>query len=312
MLVGPRRVGKSHLARGIAALLNTSLTVVETTGGELIAELNRAIENDDAGPLRARYHSAELLIVDDLDRLAGKRGAQSFMLHAFDEIVGAGGRIVATARQFPLSSGSFSPALASRLASGLVVPLAMPGPEVRTILLKEIARQRGVDIADRAASLLAQRLPADARMLSASILELQKMSTEHRSDGRQARPVIDLPQVRKFLLASNSGPKRPTIGTIVRAVSKHYALTPSNIVGPSRNKTVVAARGMSIYLARKLTEAAPAKIGQALGGRDRTTVMHAFQKIERLIQNDAVTHDAALTLLRQLECSLAENLLAES
>jgi chromosomal replication initiator protein len=288
VLLGGTGVGKSSLAHALAARRREKLglaSVIAATADELAGALAHAIEAGATGDLRTRYHRCDLLVIDDLHRLAEKPAAQQFLITALDTLVRRGSLVLATLRS-PVGSDAMdelSPALASRLSGGLIVRLAPPGPLARQELVRQFASQAGLTLGEADISQLVGngrpgRLPTVAAIRSA-VLQLAAARQFGSKRGLEASPENDAPEPKAVC-------KRVTA-----VVANHFGLTAADLTGKSRTKTVAEARGLAMYVARRLTDASYAQIGRQFGGRDHTTVLHACQKITRLVAKEpAVRH----------------------
>lgn len=287
LISGPSGVGKTHL---LHCLVEASRIVYPDLRSQLLtgADYARAIANgidvDSLGDVRNIHRSVDLLILDGLHELAAKPLAQQELIHTIDYLVERDGQVIVSSRPALDEINSLLPTLASRLASGLHVPLVPPTATTRGVILAKLAQQNDVVIP----RLVSQRLTSDSSRQRAKpfmVNDLTAAITELRCFSRQAdeqatndidRSVSRTDHVREM-----------TAKEINKRVAKYFSITVRELTGNSRRKTVVRARALSVYLIRNLIGSSFQVIGQNLGGRDHTTVMHALQRANEWLDSDA-------------------------
>lgn len=295
VLFGPTGVGKTHLALGLVERwkhAHRDRKAIVTTGADFARAYAEEVETDSLAEMRDKHLAADLLLIDDVQELAGKRAAQQELQYLLDILVAEGRRVVITARQAPGEIAQFSEALASRLAAGLCVPLAAPGTLARRAILANLAALHEAPLAGPALDLLTERLAGTAPTLNHVIVELQHAS-------RRGKREIDCAAVHEFL-AEQSADQRPTLRAITSVVARYFKLKTADLKGPSRRTGVVEARSLAMYLARRLTDESLEQVGQHFGGRDHTTVLHACRKTESLVETDDDTKHMIEELIEQI------------
>lgn len=301
VLCGPTGVGKTALAHALAARRRDSLrlaNIVVTTGSDFARALAHAIDTQSVAELRTRQQRCDLFVIDEVHRLVGKPAAQQFLLSTLDALLRRGTLVLATLRHLPQTTRGLSPALASRLAGGLIVPLAPPGLLARRELVRQSAARLDLALSDEiVAQLVSDERPAHA-LLTAPRLRHAVMQLAAGSEKRHS-PVRSSHVAR--LLDDEAPETKDVFQRITKAVALHSQITISALKGKSRQQTIADARGLAMYLARRLTKASYADIGRHFGNRDHSTVLHACRKFDLLVADD----DATRRLTEELQSQVA-------
>ena len=294
VLYGPGGCGKTHLARGLAEWWerqHPTAYVVTRTGAEFAQEYADAVENNRLPAWLAKLRRAQMLVLDDLGGLAGKRGAQQELRRILDDLNDNDGLVVVTSRSLPGALPGLSEALRSRFSGGLAVPVNIPGAAARQVIVERFAAAREMALSKRAMQTLADSLNAPTPVLLGALMELELAA---RNDGEP----IDVERIQRYL-ASDSREKRITVREIATVAAKYFHLKLADLKSASRQKAIVSARNVAVYLTRQLTDQSLGKIGEYFGGRDHTTVRHGYHKIDKLAKTDPSTRQA-LTELKRL------------
>ena len=294
---GPSGTGKSHLAFGLATAWKARFRrrpVVYTTATDFARELADAIQTKTAHDFSLDYRRASLLVVEDVDHLAGKRAAQRELRSILDALTD-GARVVVTATVAPGQLQGISLGLRSRLAAGLAVPLARPGHDARLAILGRLADVQGLELGGAAAELLAKRL-------NVAVPELLSVLTQLQFSLPTRGSVIDLETAQRFLARQNRA-SPPSVHQIALATARHFSLKLADLRSTSRRRAVVTARAVAMYLTRSLTGESLDRIGLYFGGRDHTTVSYGCRKTEERLEAEPEIRHAVLALKERLERS---------
>ena len=281
---GPTGVGKSHLLSLLPDLTCEESDVVQSlTGSDFARAIRVATELDSLNELRTKHRNADLFILDDLQELAGKTTAQVELLQTIDERLAHELQVVIASQSSPFEIEGLISGLSSRLASGLVVPIVNPGEETRRAIVKELSDELQLNITDKSCELLVcpkkqhQRKLESVGDLRSALLELST-ATEHEVHPSQVRAIVSRPvDERRF------SPRQ-----ITTQAARHFQLRVIELTGPSRRRATVRARGVAIYLVRKLTGQSLEEIGRHFGQRDHSTILHSFRKTEKAKETDPV------------------------
>ena len=298
VLYGPHGSGKSHLAQGLSQWWRQHFPaekVLCLAGSEFAHAYASAIEGQRLESWRRQIRDVELLILDDLGQLSGKRGAQQELLHLLDALVEHGALVVFTARTLPTHWAGLLSALRGRLSAGLAVPLSLPTAGTRRAILEKLANSRGLFLPKRTVYSLADGLSVNVPTLISALLELELKA---RVDGKS----VDHEHVRQFVDEHRLA-KVHSLRDIACLTAKYFGLKLSDMKSPLRLQPLVAGRGVAMYLSRQLSDKSLEKIGAFFGGRDHTTVLHACRRTERLLKTDRGTRQAVAELKRFLNAN---------
>lgn len=295
VLCGASGVGKTSVASALAAMRREKLglkQVISTTGSDLYRGLANAIDSDASGDFRSRFHRCEVLVIDELQRLAGKPAAQQFLVAALDALVKRGSLVIATLPRLPQNTDGLSPALVSRLSGGLIVTLQSPGSEARRRLVQLAAEEFDLPLTDAAVAQLAglgEQLSLGSLSTAPRLRQAVMQLAANASGSSKTHP-------RMPAVDPTAADPKATFRETTVVVARHFDLTLSELKGKSRQQHIADARALAMFVARRLTGSSYARIGRFFGGRDHSTVLHACQKTERRLASD----DAAHRLLDEL------------
>ncbi|MCE9608038.1 MAG: AAA family ATPase [Planctomycetia bacterium] len=304
VLHGPAGTGKSHLCEALVGEWQRRMpesTVVHLAASEFSERYAEAVEADRIDPFRNRFRAADLLVLEDVGKLATKHPAQRELLYTLDALEARGARVVATFDAPPQRLETFLPGLVGRLSGGVVVALVPPSTTSRRAILERIVTLRGMQIEPKALELLAGDLEKTVPELRGILTTLHALVGQELAEGSKTRSdtVIDTPFVRRYL-EQRSQAAAPAMKTIAEQSARRYGLTVADLKSGSRRRTVVAARDAAIFLARRLTNKSLQEIGDFFGGRDHTTILHSCRKLEQSSESDPETREAIDAIRQKL------------
>jgi len=280
-LYGGVGVGKTHLMQAVAHTVirrDPKTKIIYCTGEEFTNDIVNAIRRKNTEDFKKFYRSARLLMVDDIQFIAGKEAAQEEFFHTFNALWRTGGQIVLTSDKSPEEIHKLEARLRSRFEGGLIIDIQEPDFELRTAILQIKAQQKGIN------------LPMDvAQLLAGNITSVRKMEgILTRVIGEsQTKNVPMSPEMVSALLGKENeeGIARRVVKPkeVTKTVVGFFNLKTGDIVGSRRNREVVVPRQILMYLLRNDLKLPLISIGQSLGGRDHTTVMHGVEKITKLL-----------------------------
>lgn len=294
-LYGGVGVGKTHLmqAIGIEALKkNSNLKIIFCTGEEFTNEIIDAIRSKNTRRFKDKFRTANMLLIDDIQFIAGKNAVQEEFFYTFNTIHRRGSQIVFTSDRPPSEISKLEERLRSRFEGGLLIDIQNPDFELRTAIILIKARQRGVNLPMSVAQELATQI-SDARRLEGSLIRLI-------TEAEVRKEAITLNLVHK-LFGKNTNPNLVvrsslTPSLFINAVSRHFSIKSSLLRGAGRSRPVVFPRQILMYLLRTELGLSLNEIGSFLGGRDHSTVLHSIEKISFLLSNNKELQTDVLTI----------------
>jgi chromosomal replication initiator protein len=278
VLTGGSGAGKTHLCRGIrrALVAGGKRGVLYRSAEEFTVEVTGAMRTGRMEEVRRRYRrEANVLILEDVEFLEGKRATQAELFHTLDYLIRSDRALVFSSSRPPAELGGLESGLRSRLGSGLVALLSPPETETRRRILRERAAAGGIGIPDDCLELLATRPVESVRDLLAGLNQVVARASLLQ------RPVSS-ELVREALSAVSVPGRRRSLEEIVALVASNYGTTPEALRARSRRRAVLRPRQLAMYLCRTCTDASLKEIGVAFD-RDHTSVMHAVEVVERRI-----------------------------
>lgn len=275
-------VGKTHLAQAVARRLlekDTQKKVYFCSGEHFMNELIEAIREKSTPRFRRKYRSLDLIIVDDVQFIAGKQTVQEEFFHTFNSVVSAGGQIILTSDRPPEEIKNLEDRLRSRFSGGLIVDIQNPDFELRTAILLIKAREKNIEIDIEAAKIIAERV-TDTRALEGTLLSLYAKILGIKEQ-------IDLEAVDAFFSKQTEvRVLRTSPADVIKAVCIFYNVKQSQLKAPVRSENIVLPRQVAMYILRTDLKLKFEEVAEMLHRKDHTTVMHAVEKIGRLLMKD--------------------------
>jgi chromosomal replication initiator protein len=283
-IAGGTGLGKTHLMHAIAHQVlaeRPETRVVYVSAEHFTNAFIEALQHHKMDEFRARYRSqCDLLLVDDIQFLAGREQTQEEFFHTFNALHDADRLIVVTSDKYPQQLQRMPERLVSRFGSGLVADIQVPQLETRVAIVRKKAVLEGIDMSDEVALLLAQGVPSNVRELEGALIRLAAKAS------LTGRP-IDLEFVRaEMAIVSPRHPDMMSVEDIQKAVCMHFRLSNSELLSKDRHKSVAFARQVAMYVCRQRLKSSFPELGRAFGNRDHTTVMSAVRRVETLRQKD--------------------------
>ncbi len=297
-LYGGVGLGKTHLMHAIAWNIRRSTprrNVIYLSAEKFMYRFIRALREQNTVDFKEQFRSVDVLMIDDVQFIAGKDSTQEEFFHTFNALVDQGRQIVLSADKSPSNLEGMEERLKSRLNCGLVADIHATTYELRVGILESKADQLGVKVPSNVLEFLAHKITANVRELEGA---LNRIVAHAQLVGREIT-LETTQEVLHDLLRAND--RRVTIEEIQKRVAEHFNVRISDMHSARRARSVARPRQVAMYLAKQLTSRSLPEIGRKFGGRDHTTVMHAVRKVEELRERDASFAEDVELLRRMLE-----------
>ena len=297
-LYGGVGLGKTHLLHAIGNLgldTNPELNVLYVSSEKFTNDLINAIRRQNTEEFRLRYRNIDVLLIDDIQFIAGKEGTQEEFFHTFNSLHGAGKQIVLSSDRPPKAVATLDERLRSRFEWGLIVDVQSPDLETRTAILRAKGESLNVHVPDEVVDFVAHRIQSNIRELEGSLNRIVAFASLNRQT-----ITIDIAAAALNELLDTSRRQRVSNDAIVDAVSQFYGVDLKILKGRGRSRNVVVPRQVAMYLMREETDSSLMEIGKQLGGRDHTTVLHGCDKIAGEINTDTRLRADVLAIRERL------------
>jgi len=276
-------LGKTHLLHAIGHLVlrrNGRLRLSYVSSEKFTNDLINAIRFDSTVEFRNRYRSLDLLLIDDIQFIAGKERTQEEFFHTFNELYDSAKQIVISSDSLPREIPTLEERLRSRFEWGLIADIQPPDLETKAAILRKKAQAEAVRLPDEVSLFIAKNVQSNIRELEGSLVRLIAYAS---LTGRE----ISLELAQETLKELNAErAKVITLGAIQREVADFFRVKVEDLKSKDRNQGIVLPRQVAMYLSRTMTASSLPAIGEAFGGKDHTTVIHACEKIKRRLAGD--------------------------
>lgn len=274
-------LGKTHLLQAVGNKVknaNPKLKVQYLTSEKFTSELVDALQNQTISKFKERYRKHDLLIIDDIQFIAGKTKSQEEFFHTFNTLYEANKQIVFSSDQPPKYIPNLEERLRSRFEGGMIVDVSEPEYEARVAILKSKAAAKGISLTPKVLEYIASAIQNNIRELEGALNLIAARTAMLKTS-------LELEEI-KDILSKNIKPKKTvTANQIIKTVAQFYDIPEKSLFEKTRRKEVVKPRQVAMYLLRLDFNGSYPYIGQKFGGRDHTTVIHAYEKVSRDIKN---------------------------
>ncbi|NNF00926.1 MAG: chromosomal replication initiator protein DnaA, partial [Pyrinomonadaceae bacterium] len=293
-------LGKTHLMHSAGHAIkekNRHLRVAYITSEKFMNELINSIRYDKTQTFREKYRSIDVLLMDDVQFLAGKERTQEEFFHTFNALHNDQKQIVITSDCPPREIPTLSERLHSRFEWGLIADMEPPDLETKVAILKRKADSDGIDLPDDIAFFIANKVKSNVRELEGSLVRLIAISS------LRGLPISKmLAQDALKNIVDSDGAGSVTMEKIIKMVANHYDLSIDEIKSKNNSRRIAVPRQVAMYLCKRLTKSSYPEIGKEFGGKHHTTVMHSVDKIENLIKEERDFHNTVSEFIDSL-CS---------
>ncbi|HIG36566.1 MAG TPA: chromosomal replication initiator protein DnaA [Oceanospirillaceae bacterium] len=296
-LYGGVGLGKTHLMHAVGAALlerNPNAKVVYLHSERFVADMVKALQLNAINDFKRFYRSVDALLIDDIQFFAGKERSQEEFFHTFNALLESGQQMILTCDRYPKEIAGLEDRLKSRFGWGLTVAVEPPELETRVAILMKKAAEGGIALPEDAAFFLAKKIRSNVRELEGALKRV--VANSHFTGEAISTPFIQ--ESLRDLLALQD--RQVSIDNIQKTVASYYKIKIADILSKRRSRSVARPRQVAMALAKELTNHSLPEIGDAFGGRDHTTVLHACRKIKELRETDRDIHDDYDNLYRSL------------
>ena len=283
-------LGKTHLLQALGQKCQgDGYTVCYITSEMFTNDLVQSIRNKQMAHFRERYRTPDVLMIDDIQFIAGKESTQEELFHTFNEIHSQGKQVVISSDRPPKAMATLEERLQSRFEWGLMADIQLPDVETRKAILQAKAEEIGLDVPDQVIEFV-------ARHVRNNIRELEGALNKAMAYARLSGGCIDMELVNMALADLVRTPDNMTVDQVIEAVCRYYNVAAADLVSDSRKRAIVFPRHIAMYLSRTETDASLPQIGKRLGNRDHTTVLYGYEKIASLLESDAMARRDTLEI----------------
>ena len=281
---GPSGLGKTHLMTATAKEMkknNSSLKIIYVTGETFASEIINAIQTKSTAKFHDKYRHADVLLVDDIQFIAGKDSTQEEFFHTFNALYQDKKQIVLTSDRPPKAIKTLEDRIRSRFESGLIVDISTPDFETRMAIIKRKAELLDLKIPDDVSEFIANKIKTNIRQLEGAVKKLKALN--HFAGGQ---PTISMAQSVIRDILNDDQPLPVTIDKIISEVANIYGVSADDMRSNKRSSVVSAARKIAIFIVRAVTGMSLTDIGKEFGNRDHSTIVYAIKNVEDNIQKD--------------------------
>lgn len=277
-------LGKTHLLQSIGSAVtqkNPSARVLYVSAEKFISDFVNSIRDRSVSAFKRQYREVDVLIIDDVQFLAGKAKCQEELFHTFNALHGQNKQIILSSDRSPRAIPTVEERLRSRLAGGMTVDIKQPDYETRLAIISEKAALKNITIEKKALEYIAKNIQKNVRELEGALNRVV-------GHGELSGQPLTLAYAQKILegILEQTHQKTVKAESVLDVVSSYYNITIDDLCGKSRKKEIVRPRQVAMHILRKENKMSFPTIGEHFGGRDHTTAMHACEKIEKLLEHD--------------------------
>ncbi len=299
-IYGGSGLGKTHLLYAICnriKQMNPQSRILYTKGETLTNELVEAIKNGTTAQFRAKYREADVLLVDDIQFIAGRMSTQEEFFHTFEALHQANKQIVLTSDRPPKEITTLEERLRGRFEMGLLADVQPPDIDTRIAIVKSKSQQLGIPITDEVAQYIAEQLKNNVRQLDGAVTRMRAnlMMGDPMSISTAKSAIRDI--------RADSQPAPITVERIVNEVSHTLGVSPKDICSKSRVASISQARKIVVYVVRSMTEIPMQQIGEELGKRDHSTIVYAYQEAEKQYHADSSFRSLVDDIIKNIRSS---------
>ena len=292
-------LGKTHLMHAIGHYIlnqNPKANVVYVSSEKFTNELINSIRDDRNVEFRNKYRNVDVLLVDDIQFIAGKERTQEEFFHTFNALHEANKQIIISSDRPPKEIPTLEDRLRSRFEWGLIADIQPPDLETRIAILRKKAKVENIDVPNDVTLYIATKIQSNIRELEGALIRIVAYSSLTNRE-----ITVDLASEALKDIISNNKPKEINVQLIKEVIAKNLNIKVEDFNSKKRTRAISYPRQIAMYLCRELTDLSLPKIGEEFGGRDHTTVIHAYDKISSDIQNDTELKNKIDDLIKEIK-----------
>lgn len=295
-IYGPSGVGKTHLMHGIGNSLlqkNPYLKLIYVSSERFMVDFVDSIQSKKTGDFRQKYRHCDVLLVDDIQFISGKDSTQEEFFHTFNELHSKNSQIILTSDRPPNEILKLESRLMSRFQGGLMVDIQLPDFDTRMAILKAKLNEKGENLPEDILKLIAESIESNTRELEGKLIQILQI---YKLNNQQ----LGVDDIRKFLGRPSNNTNTVEPKKVMAGINQYFNIRMADLTGPRRQKELVLPRQIAMYIMYEECKIPMEKIGQMLGGRDHTTVLHGIEKIKKDIARDREVQRLVIDIKQQL------------
>ncbi|MCR1899244.1 chromosomal replication initiator protein DnaA [Irregularibacter muris] len=292
-------LGKTHLMHAIAHFIlnqNPKSKVMYVSSEKFTNELINSIRDDKNVEFRNRYRNIDVLLVDDIQFIAGKESTQEEFFHTFNALHDANKQIIISSDRPPKEIPTLEDRLRSRFEWGLITDIQPPDLETRIAILRKKANVENLDIPNEVMHFIAKKIQSNIRELEGALIRIVAYSSLTNQD-----ITVELANEALKDIISSIAPKKITVPLIKEVIAEHFNIRMEDFNSKKRTKAIAFPRQIAMYITRELTDLSLPKVGEEFGGRDHSTVIHACDKISNDVKKDINLKNTIDKFIKQIE-----------
>lgn len=282
-IYGPSGVGKTHLMQGIGNALiqkNPRTKIIFVSSERFMVDFVESIQTKRMGQFRQKYRACDMLLIDDIQFISGKDSMQEEFFHTYNELHSKNSQLIFSSDRPPMEIQKLESRLLSRFQGGLMVDIQPPDFDTRVAILKAKLKERGEKIEEGILELIAENVTSNTRELEGKLIQIVQIA-------KLQNITLDLDFVKKTLgKPLNFKAQTPDHKKVLSTINQYFNLKMVDLAGPRRQKGLVLPRQIAMFILYEDCKIPMEKIGQILGGRDHTTVLHGVEKIREAVLRD--------------------------
>lgn len=298
-IYGNSGLGKTHLLRAISKEIKNTLPdmdIVYIKGDDFTNEMIESIRTGTTAVFREKYRYADVLLVDDIQFIAGKDSTQEEFFHTFNSLYEAKKQIILTSDRPPKEISTLEERLKTRFEWGLTADVQPPDFETRIAIITRKAESMDLDLPDNVCEYIANKLKSNIRQLEGAVKKIKAVNQ------LEQKPInIATAQSAISDIINSSQPTPVTVEKILEEVGRTYGVAPEDIVSQKRKAAISTARHISMYIVREITQMSMVEIGQTFGGRDHSTVVYAIKQVEQNLLKDSYTKATVGDIIKNIQ-----------